>query len=85
MRRGKLTTRELIYVVSHRRPYLFSVRRNFETMVHIVKGNIGMGILTLPMAIRNSGLIFGCFALASIALICVYCMRMLVRSAHKVT
>ena len=42
-----------------------------------------MGVLTLPMAIRNSGLMFGSLGLAFIAFVCVYCMRMLVNAAHK--
>lgn len=58
---------------------------NFETIIHILKGNIGIGVLTLPVAIKNSGLIFGSVGLALIALICVHCMRMLVHSAHKVS
>ena len=56
---------------------------NFETIIHLLKGNIGMGVLTLPMAIRNSGLMFGSLGLAFIAFVCVYCMRMLVNAAHK--
>jgi len=56
---------------------------NFETIIHILKGNIGIGVLTLPMAIRNSGLIFGSLGLAMIAYLCVYCMTLLVKAAHK--
>ena len=59
--------------------------RNFETIIHILKGNIGIGVLTLPMAIRNSGLIFGSIGLAAIAYLCVYCMTLLVKAAHKVS
>ncbi len=56
---------------------------NFETMVHIIKGNIGIGIITLPMAIRNAGLMLGAFGIMGIAMISVYCMKLLVRSAHR--
>ena len=58
--------------------------RNLETIIHILKGNIGIGVLTLPMAIRNSGLIFGSFGLIVIAYLCVFCMVLLVNAAHKV-
>lgn len=56
---------------------------NFETIIHILKGNIGIGVLTLPRAIRNAGLLGGVIGLAAIAAICVYCMTLLVRAAHK--
>ena len=94
---------------------LLYIFRNFETIIHILKGNIGIGgtgyryylflwyiatlkqyrlllnififylVLTLPMAIRNSGLIFGSIGLLLIAYICVYCMTLLVKAAHKVS
>jgi len=56
---------------------------NFETIIHVLKGNIGIGVLTLPMAIKNSGLLGGVIGLTAIACICVYCMTLLVRAAHK--
>ena len=56
---------------------------SLEAIVHLLKGNIGMGVLTLPMAVRNAGLLFGAAGLGLIALVCVYCMRMLVNAAHK--
>ena len=57
---------------------------NMETIIHILKGNIGIGVLTLPMALRNSGLIFGSLGLIFIAYLCVYCMMLLVNAAHRV-
>ena len=56
---------------------------NFESIIHLIVGTVGMGVLTLPMAIRNTGLLFGIFGLGFIALICVYCMHMLVNASHK--
>ena len=57
---------------------------NFETIIHLLKGNIGIGVLTLPMAIRNSGLMLGSAGLIFIAVVCIFCMRILVASANKV-
>ena len=56
---------------------------SLEAIVHLLKGNIGMGVLTLPMAVRNAGLLFGAAGLGLIAFVCVYCMRMLVGAAHR--
>ena len=64
--------------------FMYFSFRNFETIIHILKGNIGIGVLTLPRAIRNSGLIGGLIGLTAIAAICIYCMHLLVRAAHKV-
>lgn len=44
---------------------------NFDTMIHLLKGNIGTGILAMPDAFKNSGLIFGMFLVVNC------CMRSL--------
>ena len=52
-------------------------------MIHLVKGNIGTGILALPIAMKNSGILLGNVGLAFISFICVYCMHQLLFSATK--
>ncbi|KAK4017028.1 hypothetical protein OUZ56_031984 [Daphnia magna] len=54
---------------------------NFETMAHLLKGNIGTGIFAMPSAFRNSGLWVGSVLLPVMAIICTHCMQMLVKSA----
>lgn len=34
---------------------------NLDTMIHLLKGNIGTGILAMPDAFRNAGLAVGFF------------------------
>ncbi|XP_071522232.1 neutral amino acid uniporter 4-like [Panulirus ornatus] len=56
---------------------------NCETLIHLIKGNIGTGILAMPDALKNSGLFTGTALLPFIALICIHCMHMLVNCAHE--
>lgn len=56
---------------------------NCDTIVHMLKGNIGTGILAMPDAIKNSGMIVGNIGLVAMAVVCIHCMHMLVRCAHE--
>ncbi len=57
--------------------------RNLDTIIHLLKGNIGTGILAMPDAIKNSGLLVGNVGLVFMATICVHSMHMLVRCAQE--
>jgi len=56
---------------------------NCETMIHLIKGNIGTGILAMPDGLKHSGLLTGTAILPFVALICIHCMNMLVTCSHE--
>merc|ERR1711892_1263370 len=47
-------------------------------LVHLMKGNIGIGVLAMPSALVNAGL-------AVVAVITIHCMHMLVNATHVLT
>ncbi|XP_030376711.1 proton-coupled amino acid transporter-like protein CG1139 isoform X2 [Scaptodrosophila lebanonensis] len=56
---------------------------NFDTLVHLLKGNIGTGILAMPDAFKNAGLYVGLFGTLLMGAICTHCMHMLVACSHE--
>lgn len=56
---------------------------NLDTMIHLLKGNIGTGILAMPDAFRNAGLVVGFFGTLLMGAICTHCMHMLVKCSHE--
>ena len=55
---------------------------NLATMIHLIKGNIGTGILSLPVAIKRGGLIVGPILLLVVGVMAIHCMQLLVRCSH---
>merc|ERR550519_2575362 len=56
---------------------------NIETIIHLLKGNIGTGILAMPDAVKNSGMLVGNLGLVLIACICIHCMHLLVYNSQE--
>jgi len=56
---------------------------NTDTIIHMLKGNIGTGILAMPDAIKNSGLLVGNVGLVLMATMCIHCMHILVNTSQE--
>lgn len=55
---------------------------NAETLIHLLKGCLGTGILAMPEAFRNSGMLNGIISTFLIGALCAYCLDTLVRSQY---
>ncbi|VVC27247.1 Amino acid transporter, transmembrane domain [Cinara cedri] len=55
---------------------------NSETLIHLLKGSLGTGILAMPNAFLNSGLLVGTIGTILIGFLCTYCLHVLVRSQY---
>ncbi|XP_064099323.1 proton-coupled amino acid transporter-like protein pathetic isoform X2 [Macrobrachium nipponense] len=56
---------------------------NNETLVHILKGMIGSGILAMPQAFMNSGLWTGVVLTPLLGIVCIHSMFLLVRTSKE--
>ncbi|XP_040170575.1 proton-coupled amino acid transporter-like protein CG1139 isoform X1 [Anopheles arabiensis] len=56
---------------------------NLDTMIHLLKGNIGTGILAMPDAFKHAGLYVGLFGTLFMGAVCTHCMHMLVNCSHE--
>ncbi|XP_012216315.1 proton-coupled amino acid transporter-like protein pathetic [Linepithema humile] len=52
------------------------------SVMHLLKSSLGTGILAMPHAIKNGGLLFGGIGTIIIGFICAHCVHILVRTSH---
>ncbi|XP_049541876.1 proton-coupled amino acid transporter-like protein CG1139 [Anopheles darlingi] len=67
--------------VAHRK--LANPTTNLDTLMHMLNGNLGTGILAMPDAFKNAGLYVGFFGTLAMGIICTHCMHLLVRCSHE--
>uniref|UniRef100_A0A182J9B3 Amino acid transporter transmembrane domain-containing protein n=1 Tax=Anopheles atroparvus TaxID=41427 RepID=A0A182J9B3_ANOAO len=53
------------------------------TIIHMLKGSLGTGILAMPSAFRNGGLAFGVLGTTLVGLIYAHCVYLLVSTSQK--
>jgi proton-coupled amino acid transporter len=49
-----------------------------ETLLHLLKGSLGTGILAMPNAFLRAGYVLGIAGTVIIGIICTYCVHQLV-------
>ena len=55
---------------------------NNEALLHLIKMNVGIGIMAMPTAFYNAGLLVGLVAMAFMASVTIHCMHLLVSDTH---
>lgn len=58
---------------------------NLDTLIHLLKANIGSGFLAMPFAFKNAGLYVGLGGLLIMGYICTHCMHMLLRCSNTLS
>jgi len=56
---------------------------SLKALIHLIKGNLGTGILAIPDAVKHAGLYGGLVYLPMLAAICMHCMHLLVDSVAE--
>lgn len=64
----------------------FSSDRYWDTLIHLLKASMGLGILVMPNAFKNAGYLFGIVGTLFIGFLCTYTIHLLVseRAASEV-
>ncbi|XP_011184169.2 proton-coupled amino acid transporter-like protein CG1139 [Zeugodacus cucurbitae] len=52
--------------------------------MHFLKGSLGTGILAMPMAFKNAGLMFGLIATMVLGFLCTHCVHILAKTSQDI-
>lgn len=53
-------------------------------LIHLLKSSLGTGILAMPMAFSNAGLLVGMVGTLLTGLLCTHCVHILVKTSHEI-
>ncbi|KAH8298477.1 hypothetical protein KR044_005593, partial [Drosophila immigrans] len=53
-------------------------------LAHLLKSSLGTGILAMPMAFHNAGLVFGSVMTLIVGFLCTHCVHILVQTSHNI-
>ncbi|KAH8254703.1 hypothetical protein KR032_011774 [Drosophila birchii] len=53
-------------------------------LAHLLKSSLGTGILAMPMAFHNAGLVFGMCMTLIVGFLCTHCVHILVKTSHNI-
>lgn len=70
------------YVPADHRPKE-SNTSSFGALAHLLKASLGSGVLAMPLAFKNAGLLIGCFGTIFIGLICGHVIHVLVKTSQQ--
>ncbi|KAK6628809.1 hypothetical protein RUM43_002625 [Polyplax serrata] len=56
---------------------------NMETLLHLLKGSLGTGILAMPNAFHNAGWALGLVGTIIIGIICTFCIHLLIKCEYE--
>ncbi|KAL1516846.1 hypothetical protein ABEB36_000692 [Hypothenemus hampei] len=54
-----------------------------ETLMHLLKGNVGSGIFAMGDGIRNAGIVLGPIVVLILGIICTHCQHMLLKASQN--
>ncbi|XP_063823654.1 proton-coupled amino acid transporter-like protein CG1139 [Ostrinia nubilalis] len=70
------------YVPSDHRP-LSSSTSSFGALAHLLKASLGSGVLAMPLAFKNAGLVVGSVGTIVIGFICAHVVHILVKTSQQ--
>lgn len=53
-----------------------------QSLMHMIKGNLGTGILAMPASFAHAGLVNASLGMPFLCIICTYCVHLLVNSSR---